>query len=196
MRRVSPWLWAGLAGAALLYLWSRSQSGAASITQAVQTGVTNVSAFFDNFKNLIAQFEGLSLTPYQDSAGKWTIGYGHLIIPGDPYYPQGSLTSITQADADALLAADTQAAQDCVDQSVTVALTDNQRAALVSLVFNIGCGAFQASTLLALLNQADYAGAAAQFDVWNHVTDPASGQLVVSAGLTTRRASETALFMA
>lgn len=31
----------------------------------------------------IKDYEGLRLTPYRDSLGFWTVGYGHLVIPKD-----------------------------------------------------------------------------------------------------------------
>ena len=141
-------------------------------------------------ETLVMQFEGLSLTAYQDVAGNWTIGYGHLIVPGDPYYPYGSIKTITQAQAQALLAQDMATADNCVSQSVTVPLTANQRAALQSFVFNVGCGAFQGSTLLRLLNQGDYSAVPGQLTEWVY----AGGQVV--QGLVNRRAKEAQVFAA
>ena len=46
-------------------------------------------------------------------------------------------------------------------------LNQNQFDALVSFSYNLGLGSLQNSTLLRLLNQRDYAGAAAQFPRWN-----------------------------
>ena len=62
-----------------------------------------------------------------------------------------------------------------------------------SLVFNIGTGNFGDSTLLRLLNESDYNGAADQFPEWNKVT--VDGVKVPSAGLTKRRALERTLFL-
>ena len=67
-------------------------------------------------------------------------------------------------------------------------MTDEEEGALVDLVFNIGAGNFQHSTLLRLLNAGDYAGASEQFQRWNR----ANGNVL--AGLTKRRAAEAALF--
>ena len=149
---------------------------------------------------LVKYFEGLSLTVYQDEAGLWTIGWGHLVKPGDPYHPYGPVTEITQEQADALLAQDMASARSIVAQFVTVPLTGNQRAALESLVFNVGPGnpgvrdgivwlkSGQPSTLLRKLNAGDYAGAATEFGRWNM----AGGQ--VSNGLIARRATERQTF--
>ena len=51
--------------------------------------------------NFITNWEGFRSMPYQDVAGKWTCGYGHLMRPGDSY-PNG----ITEAQALVLLAMD------------------------------------------------------------------------------------------
>jgi lysozyme len=130
---------------------------------------------------LTEEFEGCRLNAYQDSAGIWTLGYGHTagVEAGD---------TCTQAQAAAWLLADVQWAVSVVQKAVTVALTQNQFDALVDFVFNAGSGNFQSSTMLKLLNAGDYAGAALQFPRWNQ----AGGQPV--AGLTRRRAAEQALF--
>ncbi|OVE49469.1 lysozyme [Chromobacterium violaceum] len=132
--------------------------------------------------SLIKQFEGLRLAAYQDMVGVWTIGYGHT----GPDVKAGLI--ITQQQADQLLAADLEKFETGVGQLVAVPLNANQFAALVSFSYNLGLGNLRSSTLLRLLNQGDYAGAAAQFPRWNR----AGGQVV--AGLTRRRLAEQALF--
>ena len=127
---------------------------------------------------LTEQFESCKLSAYQDIKGIWTIGWGHT----GPEVVEGLIW--TQEQADAQLLADIQASAQCVNEVVTVALTQGEFDALVDFVFNVGCGNFSGSTLLRLLNQGDYAGAAAQFDRWDH----ASGKVV--AGLLRRREAE------
>lgn len=153
-----------------------------------------IMSYYEKIKSLIAGEEGLSLEVYQDSAGKWTIGYGHLIQPGEIYYPSGDIKLITLEEADALFATDTAIAENCVSQHVFVNLTDNQRAAIVSLVYNIGCGNFSTSTLLKKLNAGDFPTAADEFDKWIHTT--VNGVLMVDNGLVNRRAREKAIFLA
>jgi GH24 family phage-related lysozyme (muramidase) len=96
---------------------------------------------------------------------------------------------ITQAEADERLRDDLGDAEAAVERLVTVPLNPNEHAALVSLVFNIGSGAFSHSTLLRLLNGGNRAGAARQFKRWNR------GGGKVLNGLVKRRAAETALFL-
>ena len=127
-------------------------------------------------------FEGLRLTAYQDVAGIWTIGYGHTgpdVTPG---------LRISEIEAEAILLADLADAIRCVNQAVTVDLTQCQFDALVDFCFNAGRGSFLNSTLLRKLNLGDMAGAAAQFGLWVH----AGGRVV--AGLVRRRKAEAELF--
>ena len=54
--------------------------------------------------------EGLRLSPYQDVAGNWTIGYGHLMTDEEiSKWPPGS--SITEGTALLLLEADVEEAR-------------------------------------------------------------------------------------
>jgi len=96
---------------------------------------------------------------------------------------------ISDKECDAILAQDLHAVEKHVKDPVKVHLSQNQFDALVSLVFNIGGGAFKGSTLLKKLNAGDYAGAADQFLVWNR----AGGKVL--KGLTTRRESERKQFL-
>ncbi|WP_349018269.1 lysozyme [Azospirillum brasilense] len=102
--------------------------------------------------------------------------------------------TITSLQAEVYLRADMADAASDVDQLVKVPLTDLQRGALVSFVFNLGAGALQTSTLLRLLNQRDYDGAAAEFPKWLYAT--VSGVKKQLDGLKKRRATEKALFEA
>jgi lysozyme len=144
----------------------------------------SASIAFDQAVTLIAGFEGFSGKAYPDADG-FSIGYGHFITPDDPY---DANSMISESDAWALLASDAQQAYQCVTSSVSVPLSDNQIAALTSLCYNIGCGAFRDSTLLRKLNANDYAGAAAQFPAWN------KSQGEVNLVLVSRRNSEMGVF--
>ena len=134
----------------------------------------------------IGDHEGLRLEAYPDpgSGGEpWTVGYGHTgpeVVPGYTVTPKQAIDDL-QADSD-------WAARG-VTQEVMVPLSQNQFDALCSLVFNIGLGNFQRSTLLRLLNDGDYSGAAQQFGQWNK----AAGKIML--GLIKRRADEKALFL-
>jgi lysozyme len=136
---------------------------------------------------LIKSFEQLRLWPYQDMAGNWTIGYGHLIRSNEHFIV------INQAQADQLFSVDVSVAVHAVCNLVRVPLSQNQFDALCSFVFNVGTRNFQYSTLLSKLNFGDYAGAAQQFRQWDKVT--VDGVLVPSTGLLRRRQAEEQLFL-
>ena len=130
---------------------------------------------------LIQAHEGLRLTAYRDAGGVWTIGYGST----------GGVRrgmTITRDQAVLRLYHDLDTAESAVNSRVTVPLSQPQFDALVSLVFNIGGGAFRKSTLLQKLNAGDYSGAANEFMRWVK----AKGRVL--GGLVTRRTAERALF--
>lgn len=136
--------------------------------------------------DLIKRFEGLSLTAYKDVAGVPTIGYGTT------RYPDGSMVRLgdkcTEAQAEEYLRDDVAGCEEAVNQYIGVPLSQAQFDALVSLVYNIGAGAFSESTLRRKLNAGDYQGAAVEFDRWVH----AGGRKV--GGLIKRRRAERELF--
>lgn len=81
---------------------------------------------------LIKRFEGCRLAAYKDSAGVWTIGYGHTknVKSGQ---------TITQAQADAFLVEDCAGAEAAVNKYMDkYGFNQNQYDALVSFAFNIG----------------------------------------------------------
>ena len=133
---------------------------------------------------LIEQFEGCSLTAYPDpgTGGEpYTIGIGTTggVKPGD---------TCTREQAEEWLRDDCTHAEQAIDELVEVPLTQNQRDALISLIYNIGVGNFKGSTLLKLLNAGNYAAAQQQFTRW----DKAAGKEM--PGLLRRREAEAELF--
>ena len=132
----------------------------------------------------IKSWEKLRLTKYQDSGGKWTIGYGHLIQPHEEFGP-----SITEAIASDLLLTDLMEAEKAVNDLVSVPLSPCQFDALVSLTFNIGRGNLNTSLLLKLLNRGEYEKAADRFWKWN------KDDKGVVPGLSKRRDMERKIFL-
>jgi lysozyme len=135
--------------------------------------------------NLIKGFEGFREAPYLCADGVWTIGYGHAIRNGERF------VRINQAEAEKLLTVDLKRFEDCVNKVVKVPLAQNQYDALVSLAFNIGCGAFSRSTLLKHVNKKRFAQAAAEFQRW---VKGSKGQTI--NGLVNRRKVESKIFAA
>lgn len=131
---------------------------------------------------VIKHFEGLRLRPYRDAAGKFTIGYGHLMRPGEAF------AQISRKRAEEILRRDVALAEMIVKQHVRVPLDVNQFSALVALVYNIGAYQFRTSTLLKIVNTGDYARAADEIRRWEY----AGGRVL--RGLTKRRKAEYLLF--
>ncbi len=131
---------------------------------------------------LTRSFEGLRLKAYQDSAGVWTIGYGHT----GPEVHHGQC--ITEMEAEALLRSDLASAVRAVRKGVQVSLAQHQFDALVDFCFNAGRGSFLGSSLLRYINRGEFESAVVQFGLWVH----AGGKVV--PGLVRRRAAEAALF--
>src|SRR5258708_3342556 len=147
--------------------------------------------------DFIRQTEALSLTPYHgaaDAPGVYTIGYGHRIQAGEPYWPSGSIESISNDEAEQLFEADVNNAADAVRRNVTVPLSQGQFDSLTSFFFNLGehkimtVNNGQPATLIQKLNAGDYGGAAAEFQKWVY----SNGQ--IQGGLVTRRVAEAATF--
>lgn len=136
----------------------------------------------------IARFEGTVLHGYNDPTNNCTIGIGHLIHFGPCTQAELNRT-ITQQQALDQLMQDAQGAADCVSNNVRVPLNQNQADALISFAFNEGCGSFQSSDLLALLNQGNYGSVPSELRRWVF----SSG--VVLPGLVNRRNAEGVLFM-
>lgn len=138
-------------------------------------------------EQLVAGFEGLVLTPYQDVRGTWTIGYGFTYLNGAPV--TASTPPMTKAQADAQLTIQLQSRADAVNRLVKVNLNQNQFDSCISLTYNIGVGAFTNSTVCRMLNANNFPAAADAFLLWNK----AGG--VVNQTLVARRAKERALFL-
>jgi lysozyme len=136
--------------------------------------------------DLLKNLEGFRSRPYADAGGKMTVGYGHLIIPGDGVALGDIIGPVKGAE---LLQSDVQKAVSKVNQLVPNNVSQNQFDALVIFAYNIGVSAFEGSTLLKLLNNGDAVGAANQFLRW----DMADGQHLI--GLRNRRIAERTLFL-
>lgn len=135
---------------------------------------------------LIAEQEGCRLRSYKCPAGVWTCGWGATdnIVPGLIW---------TQAQADQRLCDELAVRTRQVQALITQHAEPNQLGALVSLAYNIGMAAFAKSSVLRAHNAGDEQAAARAFGLWNKAT--VNGVLTVLAGLTARRAAESALYL-
>ena len=131
----------------------------------------------------IKAFEGFSPLEYNCVAGKRTIGYGHVLNPGESY-----VCGLSETKAEEILLRDLNAVETAVDAAVHSPLEECQRDALVSFAFNIGVYAFQRSTLLKELNAGNYGQVPKQMLRWIYVDGKPC------EGLLRRRQAEAAMF--
>jgi lysozyme len=101
---------------------------------------------------LIREFEGYSPIIYRDSAGLPTIGYGHLIRPGEQF----NIPFMTP-EAEKLLKRDIKPAERGVNGLVAVPLYQHQFDALGSFTFNLGTGSLKGSGVLRKVNAKKHA---------------------------------------
>lgn len=141
--------------------------------------------------DLIKQFEGFKDYVYICPAGKPTIGYGHVI--------DSKLVALTKAaprmtreKAEQLLKGDVKEAENAINSSVKVNISQGQFDALVSLIYNWGTYNFKISNGLRKLNARDYSGAADEFFGKIRGVVTANGQF--SNGLYRRRQAELELW--
>lgn len=133
--------------------------------------------------DFVKAHEGCKLDAYRDSAGVLTIGIGHTgpeVIEGLKW---------TQERADQVLTSDLLKAEAQVTKLKTRLLSDQQMAALISFVFNLGAGALGGSQLLVKVNACQWLDAAHEFVRWDH----AGGKEL--RGLLIRRLEEASLFL-
>ena len=160
--------------------------------------------FSDNGINLLKQLEGCVKIGdkhiiYDDKTGRpvaigtpmprgATIGYGHLIKPGEDFR-----NGITESVATELLRADIAMAVCAVQDNITVQLSQNQFDALVIFAYNIGTENFAKSTVVKYINNPNfhstvYPNLESAWRAWNRTGG------VVSKGLIKRRQREIDLF--
>ncbi|HET9179014.1 MAG TPA: lysozyme [Terriglobia bacterium] len=127
-----------------------------------------------------------ALKTYLDSAGRPTIGYGHLVRPDE-----GFTSGVSMAQALDLLKEDVQKAVDEVNEALNVPLAQNQFDALVDLAYNAGPRSVQPGLeMMSSVN--DYDVSESDFTQYDKIT--VRGRTFVSKGLLSRRIQEWLLF--
>lgn len=165
------------------------------------SAVRPIVRWMDLCTPLVQHFESCSLHAYWDPYGRcWTIGWGETgasVVSGLQW---------TQEQADSRLLAHLQQFGVMADVALTRSVLPQQKAAFVSILYNVGPGAVRTirspgrdgiirlrsgmpSTLLHKLNVGDLSGCADEFLQWN------SAGGVVLPGLVARREAERALFL-
>lgn len=158
----------------------------------------------DNGINILKQLEGAVIKDnrhviYDDKTGMAidnmktlprgaTIGYGHLIKPGENFE-----AGIDDRRATELLRRDIKIAEYAVQQNINIALSQNKFDALVIFAFNLGVDNFKKSSVVKFINNPHYKSIhypnlKSAWLAWNK-----SGGRVIH-GLTQRRITEYDLF--
>jgi lysozyme len=132
---------------------------------------------------VIKHFEGYSPIIYKDAAGYPTIGFGHLITPGEKIQEP-----LLGDAAEQLLQRDVKPKVTAVNARVSVPLFQGQFDAVVSWTYNLGEGALKSSTMLKKINAARHDEVPGQIKRWNR----AGGKVLT--GLERRREAEAALY--
>jgi len=135
---------------------------------------------------LIADAEGLRLKAYRCPAGVLTCGWGETA-------GVTSHTVWTKEEADRRLCGSIDEYASQVKSLCTDEPTEYELGAMVSLAYNIGVGAFAKSAVLKAHNRNDPQSASRAFGLWNKAR--VNGVLQPLAGLTARRAAESALYL-
>lgn len=125
---------------------------------------------------LIAKYEGKKNKPYLDPVNILTVCYGSTRNIIDKTYTDDECLNILGYD---IIEHNRQ-----LESLVKVPLNENQHAAFLSFIYNVGYGNFKRSTLLRKLNSGDYTEACNQLLRW----DKAKGKTL--NGLTKRRIEE------
>lgn len=102
--------------------------------------------------DIVSEFEGFKEKPYfatewEKEQGIYTIGFGDT---------QCNKKKVTEEEAMCDLKKRLDKLGKKVDDIVKVPLSKNQRTAIISLIDNVGIGAFQRSNALKALNKEDY----------------------------------------
>jgi lysozyme len=133
----------------------------------------------------IKRAEGFVPKIYNDQ-GHPAIGYGYRLTPQEAIkYKDG----ITEEEAEKLLLNKIKEKIRIIEKLIKVELSQNQQDAIISLVYNIGIGNFQNSSLLKYLNEKKFDLIPDEFRKWRR-----SGGKILP-GLVARREEEIKLWL-
>ena len=147
---------------------------------------------------ILHEFETCKLKSYKCPAGVWTIGWGNTFYENGSKVLEGDI--ITQDRADKLFDVILLGFETMARKAITAKVNENQFAAFVSALYNIGHGSPQKSglirlkngnpsTLLTMINQnPNQPGIRNQFMLW------VSPGTTYQGGLTRRRTAEANLY--
>lgn len=136
--------------------------------------------------SMLRNIEGFSETPYPDPPGQnktYSIAYGYQLRAGEWH------DRVSREWGENKLRVVVHEVEETIRDTVSVPLSQPQYDALVLFIYNIGQTAWRTSTMRRVLNDGDYAGAAAQFPRWIYANK------AVNQTLVRRRQTEQSLFI-
>jgi len=133
--------------------------------------------------------EGFFARVYDDGVGNQTIGYGHMLQPGESF-----ARGLTELKARDLLAQDVARIVNPALDRVTTPLTQNQVDALGSFIYNVGPGNFK-RFILPALNARNFEYVSTRMANFVRGANQRTGELVTLRGLIRRRHDEVAQFL-
>lgn len=133
---------------------------------------------------LIRKYESCKLSAYRCPAGIATVGWGTTVYPDGTPVKMGD--KITQEQADAYM--EHYIINNIAPHIKDLDLTDNQRIAIESLIYNIGASAFKKSKCYKAIKEKDWETV---YNQWNWCK--ANGKFLL--GLAKRRNEELGLFI-
>lgn len=134
--------------------------------------------------DLIKRFEGFRAEPYLCPAGVWTIGYGTTNLVSKDSRP------VSMEEAEQLLREALMPIANELNRVLPESLTQEQFDAVCSFCYNLGTGAFLASTLRMVIERdpKDYGRIRKEFAKWVNVNGRKMN------GLVNRRMAEADLY--
>lgn len=131
---------------------------------------------------VVQKVEGRRLDPYYDIARVLTVCYGETVNIQNRRHTPAECTAML----DASLPKYGRAVQTCLPSWTPVYTL----AAFIVFAYNVGSSAACGSTAAKRVRAGNVAGGCDALTMWNKVTNPITGKLVVSRGLDNRRAVE------
>ena len=143
-----------------------------------------MTSILDALFKMVSVFEGCRLRAYQDIVGVWTIGWGETlgVVEGMAWTQQEADDRLRVRLLQFLMAVYKRCPQLWLEP-------DERAIACTSLAYNIGVGAFGASSVSRQTKYRAYDSAANSFLLWNK----AGGRVI--RGLTLRREAERTMYL-
>lgn len=146
--------------------------------------------------DVISQSEGFSNKAYQDSTGKWTIGYGTTNINGRPV-KKGDY--ISREEAARIAAKQIKDNYSTFKTKINRRLTKNQMDALTSFEYNLGSkgawGSKAGQSILNDINNGRFEEAGRKMLAFSKALNPQTGVLETNMGLLNRRKKEAQMLL-